>query len=196
MRDRDKKSQLYSQLRTTTLKDVSQQDAANAATGGTKSRLDIISDPVFVNEAFEDEIERINMIGQASNSQSQSGIIRGSLQRFGVNGINNATAYLQFPEGNWVIQDVIVTYTGGSGTLYFRSYYYDPTEASPVPLQWFYGASSSSTIFNYNDDSNFDEVLAKHWGDTPTGSMEIGFKPSGTFDADSMTFNVIAYRVR
>ena len=90
--------------------------------------------------------------------------------------------------------DIIVSYTGGSGNIAFRAYHYDGT----TPLEWFYGLSSSSNAFTFNADSQFDELSAKRWGGSTDQPhyMQLGLKPSGTFDADSMTFYVVCYRVR
>ena len=57
---------------------VYQQTTGKTLQSLTVQNLDTISDPVFLDRNSEDELRRINLVGQASNLQSQSGPIPGT----------------------------------------------------------------------------------------------------------------------
>lgn len=57
---------------------VYQQTTGKTLQSLTVENLDTISDPVFLDRNSEDELRRINLVGQASNLQSQSGPIPGT----------------------------------------------------------------------------------------------------------------------
>ena len=59
---------------------VYQQTTGKTLQSLTVGNLDTISDPVFLDRNSEDELRRINLVGQASNLQSQSGPIPGTGQ--------------------------------------------------------------------------------------------------------------------
>ena len=65
------KNNLYEQWNTKTL---------GSSTKLSKSDFDLIQDPVHIMELNERQIERINLIGQATLTQSQSGAIPGTGQ--------------------------------------------------------------------------------------------------------------------
>jgi hypothetical protein len=44
----------------------------------SKDNFDVVQNPVFLDSASEDELRRINLVGQATNLQSQSGPIPGT----------------------------------------------------------------------------------------------------------------------
>ena len=87
-------------------------------------------------------------------------------------------------------------YTGGSGTISFRLFAYDD-QAPDGPLEFVYATGTSSTFFNFNSDTQVDHFENIYFGETnlPGGSRQLGFKPSGTFTADSMTAFVLCHRV-
>ena len=143
------------------------------------------------NKDFYDDLIRTGIV---SNKLSTAGAMTGTIQYKTVNGVDNATSYVDFGEGVWRVMDIIVNYTGGSGTIQFRAFHYDGT----TPLEWFFGASTSSSTFSFNADSQFDELSSKRWGGSTDQPhyLQLGLKPNGTFDASSMTFYVVCYRVR
>mgnify|MGYP003652381820 FL=1 len=162
--------------------------------GITAGNFDSLKDNGFITPENKEFFEDMLRTGWLSGQLSSSGPMTGTLQYKTVPGVDNAVSYLDFGPGVWAVMDIIALYTGGSGSIQFRGYHYDGT----TPLEWFYGASSSSNIFTYNADSQFDEMSAKRWGGSTDEAnyLQLGLKPNGTFDADSMTFYVVCYRVR
>jgi hypothetical protein len=57
---------------------VYQQLSSEQLGSMSKDNFDIANDPVFANASSEDELRRLNLVGQASNMQSQSGPIPGT----------------------------------------------------------------------------------------------------------------------
>jgi len=161
---------------------------AGGSTKLTPDQYHAIQDGIHIQDVNIDALKASKLVGDVTNTRSSSGCLPGTMQFKTVNGVNNATSYINFGEGVWRVSDIIANYTGGSGTLYFRAYYYDQSTA----LQWFYGSTTSSSSFSYNADTEFDEIATHRYG----GDMYLGLKPSGTFDADSMTIYVVCYRVR
>ena len=143
------------------------------------------------NKDFYDDLIRTGIV---SNKLSTAGAMTGTIQFKTMNGVNNTTSFLDFGEGVWRIMDIIVLYTGGSGTITFRAYHYDGS----IALEWLYGGSTSAFAYQYNQDSQFDELSTKRYGGSTDQPhyMQLGLRPSGTFDAGSMTFYVVCYRVR
>ena len=160
----------------------------NVQDGITADNFDSLKDNGFITPENKEFFEDLLRTGWLSGQLSSSGPLIGSIQFKTVNGVDNSTGYVDFGDGIWAVQDVIVYYTGGSGTISFRGWYFDGV----TPIEWYLGGSSSSSYFSYNADSQFDELSVKRFG----GNMQLGLKPNGTFDADSMTFYVVCYRVR
>ena len=122
--------------------------------------------------------------------------IRGTMQTKTASLVNNSVVYVDFGPGVWQISDIVVTYTGGSGTITFRAYAYDATDGLGA-IELVFGSGTSSTLFNYNGDAQFDHFSDTYWGETiNNGSRQLGLKPSGTFDAGTMTAHILCHRVR
>ena len=161
--------------------------------------LETVSDAIHVQQENLENMKMINLVGQATNTQSQSGPLPNTFHIHKMNGVNGAVSWVDFASlggpnnGIWVVHYVIVSYTGGSGTGYFQMRVGDGTYS----LEWYMGATTSSTYFNANLDSQWDEIGSKRWGGGQNaGGIDLGIKPSGTFDADSMDIHVVCYRVR
>lgn len=151
---------------------------------------------LFLNLDNFEVVNTLSEIGRITGKQSNSGPLVGELKTLTISGVNNAVNYATFGEGVWQVEDVVVTYTGGSGTINHRLYVYDSTDGNPA-IEVLFAAGTSSTLFNFNNDTQFDEFANKKFGKTTTnGDRQLGFKPSGTFDAGSMTAYVICHRVR
>jgi len=178
------KANVYEQYSHLTVKEFSQDN------------YDVTKLPLNLNADSEDVLRRLELIGQVTSQLSSSGAIPGTIQYFPVNGVNNAVSYVDFGPGVWRVMDIVATYTGGSGTITFRAYHYNGV----TPLEWYYAGTTSTSLWTFNGDSQFDELSAKRWGGTAECNggkyLQLGLKPSGTFDADSMTINVVAYKVR
>jgi len=59
---------------------VYQQFAGKLLSTITSDNFDTVKDPIYIDRNSEDEIRRLNLIGQASNTQSQSGAIPDTFQ--------------------------------------------------------------------------------------------------------------------
>ena len=59
---------------------VYQQLSSESLGSTSKDNFDIVQNPVFLDSTSEDELRRINLVGQATNMQSQSGPIPGTGQ--------------------------------------------------------------------------------------------------------------------
>ena len=164
--------------------------------GITAGNFDDLKNSAFITPENKEYFEDMLRVGWLSGQISSAGPLTGSLKTFTINGVNNATSYLSFGEGVWQIEDVVVLYSGGSGTISFRLYVYDPNDGNPA-LEVVFGSGTSTTLFNFNNDGQFDEFANKKFGPSENnGDRQLGFKPSGTFTADSMTAYVICHRVR
>jgi len=86
-----------------------------------KASFDLVQDPVFLNSASEDELRRINLVGQATNMQSQSGPIPGTAEGISVTATDAGTVVAYKPNEGEVYQligaSVGVKYTGQSSVL-------------------------------------------------------------------------------
>lgn len=122
--------------------------------------------------------------------------IRGTMQTKTQALTNNAVSYVDFGPGVWQVSDIIVQLQGGSGTITYRAYAYDPIDGNPA-LELLFGSNTSSTLFNYNADTQFDHFADTYFGETiNNGSRQLGLKPSGTFTAGTMTAFILCHRVR
>jgi hypothetical protein len=169
------------------------QDVLDGITAGN---FDDLKNSAFITPENREYFEDMLRVGWLSGQISSAGPLTGSLKTFTINGVNNAVSYLDFGEGVWQIEDIVAIYSGGSGTINFRLYVYDPNDGNPA-IEVSFSSGTSSTLFNFNNDTQFDEFDNKKFGAAVNNSSRrLGFKPSGTFTADSMTAYVIAHRVR
>jgi hypothetical protein len=148
----------------------------------------------------EENVEAINLLNslleQAGMTSSGLAPIRGTMQTKTQALTNNAVSYVDFGPGVWHITDIVVLLQGGSGTITYRAYAYDATDGNPA-LELVFGSNTSSTLFNFNGDSQFDHFQNQFFGETiNNGSRQLGLKPSGTFDAGTMTAYILCHRVR
>jgi len=163
----------------------------------TFENLDTIRSLVRTEESNVEVMNLLNTVFESAGMAS-SGLapIRGTMQTKTAALVDNATSYVDFGPGVWAVTDIVVTYSGGSGTITFRAYAYDPTDGNAA-LELKYGSTTSSTLYNYNNDAQFDHLQNQFFGETiNNGSRQLGLKPSGTFTADSMTAFVLCHRVR
>ena len=80
-----------------------------------KDNFDIVQDSVFIDSANEDELRRINLVGQATNMQSQSGPIPGTYQIIQKSG-TSVIVILEPGDGEvWQLQSLAVSTLAGSG---------------------------------------------------------------------------------
>jgi hypothetical protein len=174
-----KTSNLYAQLRT------SQLGTANV------SSFDKVVDPVFVNSEYEDEMRRINLVGQASNLQSQSGPLMGTVG-FKTNDFSaDAIADVLTPaEGEiWRIYYPLAKCTAGSISTTPTYQLWLKNDSTGVAFRIYYYASSSSSPI-LNEDASWDgEQLVIGHGMTLQAQM-------GSFSSTNITFGVTAARIR
>jgi hypothetical protein len=178
--DRPEESSIYQDLKTVTLQDL------------TPEQFDALRGRMFSEgvNGLEDEYRRLQLLGEAAGVTSSSGILRNSIKIASATMVDNAVSYFNFGEGVYGIQQIIAVYTGGSGTLSFRSYYYDGGTSGAPALEWFFGGSTSSTLYTFNSDSQFDELANQAFGD----GMQLGVKVNGTFTSGN--YYVVYHRVR
>lgn len=77
---------------------VYQQTTGKTLQSLTVENLDTISDPVFLDRNSEDELRRLNLVGQASNLQSSSGPIPGTAVIKSVTVTDNSIATIFQPD--------------------------------------------------------------------------------------------------
>jgi hypothetical protein len=163
----------------------------------TFENLDTIRSLVRTEESNVEVINLLNSVFDGAG-MGYSGLapIRGTMQTKTQALTNNAVSYVDFGPGVWHITDIVVLLQGGSGTITYRAYAYDATDGNPA-LELVFGSNTSSTLFNFNGDSQFDHFQNQFFGETiNNGSRQLGLKPSGTFDAGTMTAYILCHRVR
>lgn len=163
----------------------------------TFENLDTIRSLVRTEESNVEVMNLLNTVFDAAG-MGYSGLapIRGTMTTKTLSLTDNSTSYVDFGPGVWHISDIVVQYSGGSGTQNFRAYAYDPIDGNPA-LELTYGTTTSSTQFNYNADAQFDHFQTQYFGETSGGgSRRLGLKQSGTFTADSSTAFILCHRVR
>lgn len=170
-------------------------------TAVTGSQLISLKENLYTQgqDGAEDEMRRLKLLQETALNLVSADAIPNNFHIHTMNGVNNVVSWVDFASlggtnnGIWVVQDIIASYTGGSGNVYFQMRASDGTS----DLEWYMGVTTSSTYFNSNLDSQWDEIGSKRWGGgRSAGNLDLGVKPSGTFDADSMTIYVICYRIR
>ena len=178
--DKPEESSIYQDLKTVTLQDL------------TPEQFDAIRARMFSEgvNGLEDEYRRLQLLGEAAGVTSSSGILRNSIKITSESMVDGSVVYVDFGEGVYGIQQIVALYTGGSGTLQFRAWYYDGGATGNPPLEWYYGASTSPSIFTFNADSQFDELENQYFGD----GMQLGLRVNGTFTSGD--FYIIYHRVR
>lgn len=112
----------------------------------TVENLETISDPVFVDRNSEDELRRINLVGQASNLQSQSGAIPGTGKIEQISGSYSSGVYTDvFTPGSkevWEIVSADFNATLSSGTV--------------DSVQLFVSVGGTAVMIGENTGDNFD----------------------------------------
>lgn len=137
-----KKANIYTQLSSTQIKDAS------------KSNFNVVKDPQFLDSASEDDLRRINLVGQAANIQSQSGIIvnTGVISDSVVtdSGYTNGIVTLSPPEGEaWKVMGIsVITNTAPSSSqtryLFLQDRNLSNTSSSQAIYLDFASSSSSN----------------------------------------------------
>lgn len=172
-------SNLYAQLRSSQL--------------GTASvdAFDLVKDPVFINKEWEDELRRINLVGQASNLQSQSGPIMGTVS-FKTNDFTaDAIADILTPEEGeiWRVYYPIAKCTAGSISTTPTYQLWLKNNATGVAFRIYYISSTSSSPI-LNEDASWDgEQLVIGYGMTLQAQI-------GSFSSTNIAFGVTAARIR
>ncbi len=169
------KSRVYDQLR-------SKQNSTIAATD-----FDTVREPIYLDGNSEDELRRLNLVGQITNMQSQSGVIPGSMSVEDVS-IDSASTWTNLFTGvqgmvyecNQFGIGSIVNRTGDLG-IYIRAYDIVNDKSIIVDL----------TTLSGSADTNLGDV------DTPLyidQNMKLDVYVTGTFD--SLLAKVLIAKVR
>ena len=169
-----KKSNLYRQL--------SSEQLGTAS----KTNFDIAQDSIFLDSSSEDELRRVNLIGQASNLQSQSGPIPGTVALKASADITGSGLYktiFQPNEGEiWQLVDTNAQITNATGTVKLRLVLWD-------------SASSAIVIIDKEDSSVTDEFVMQ--SPSPIffdSNVYLRGWAQGTFDA--VSYSAVVVRVR
>lgn len=117
------KANIYEQLSSIKLEDL------------TRSQLDVIRNPLFLNSKSEDVLRRINLIGQSSNQMSQSGPIPGLSRIQGVSRTSDGTSTLFQPEEGEVFQLVAADITAVGGGIRFKFQLYRDSTAQVIEIK-------------------------------------------------------------
>lgn len=115
----------------------------------SKTNFDTAQDPVFLDSSSEDELRRINLVGQASNMQSQSGPIANTAQVVNTNITTSGTTTLFTPQPGTVWQIVAAgTSAGYTGLSWLILKIYDTTNSLSVEIA---SQTSYNTEFAMNE---------------------------------------------
>lgn len=134
----------------------------------SKDNFDIVNDPVFIDFSSEDELRRLNLVGQASNMQSQSGPIPGTAKIVTVAAAASGSMATVFQpdEGQvWRLIDITVVWTGNSGTISASPVLQDSANSKQI----FVGRQAATTAHhefpNIPQDSLYitNEVFLRGW---------------------------------
>jgi len=160
----------------------------------TADQFDSLKGALFAQgvDSSEDEMRRLNLVGQASNQQSASGPIAGTAQATTSVSISDTGNYDAggFTPGEgevWQIMGLSVTVTNDSGTTSYYGYIKDSDTGTEV----YVGAtSSSSTNVSLWTDSDYKNPV--FITDTCTLQVTVG----STANMDSYVTKLAAIRVR
>lgn len=121
---------------------VYQQTTGKTLQSLTVGNLDTISDPVFLDRNSEDELRRINLVGQASNLQSQSGPISGTQNLLDTDSISNSEITVHKPESGqvWQLVAASITTLDGASTMILKLN--DDTSTPGVQIDTFNSTSN------------------------------------------------------
>ena len=167
-----KTSNLYSMLRSSQLSTIAQAD------------FDKVQSPVFIESVFEDEMRRLNLVGQASNKQSQSGPLVNTQKIVSASSDGSlVTIFRPDPNEVWEVVALSQTRTNASGSTTTAVYIYDGSNLVLVEE-----LSDNSGAFPLNVAAQqpfrltYDNYLAG------------GYSPSGNADAVNFFCSVIRVR--
>ena len=165
---------LYEQLRSKTLSDL------------TIAQLDQFRSQFFVNGINEDDFRRLELIFNAANLTSSSGVIPGSTKIVSVTSTSDGSYVTLFQPNKgeiWVVNSAHMSKVGSGTTVHSISYYDGSTDS-----QWFYLSSGSTDTILTSDDN---------W---PTHPMYLDhstyFRYKGTNNFSSSTIQLVVSRVR
>ena len=130
---------------------VYRQLSSSKAAEILNSDFDKVQNPVFIDPSSEDELRRINLVGQATNQQSQSGPIPNSMKivTTTIDSSSKITVFQPEKGSVWQLQQASLTRDSGSGTTNIFIQYYDGTnEASAL-----YVSTGSSELILTSDDN-------------------------------------------
>ena len=115
----------------------------------SKDNFDIVVDPVFLNAASEDELRRINLVGQASNMQSQSGPIANTATVVNTNITTSGTENVYVPgEGEVWQLSAAASSAGYTGLSFLILKIQDTTNSNVVEIS---SQTSYNTEFSLNE---------------------------------------------
>jgi hypothetical protein len=173
------KSNLYSQLRSSQIE--------SASTGSLQDQYDLVKNPVFINQEWEDEARRLKLWGELAGVSSSAG----PMNLHHVTATITGTAYTDLKppgEGMYQLQALSASVTNVSGTSKFALYY--GNESSQSEVYWYYMTSTDSGVI-FTADSNWPDFpmyfSREHW---------LVVREFGSGSYDSLDYDCMFARVR
>ena len=155
----------------------------------TSTQMETLKGELFAQgvDGSEDEMRRLKLLGEVSNTQSDSGPI--SLHHVSETITGSAYINLKPPEeGMYQLQALSAEVSNQAGTQKYTLYYGNATDQTQV--YWYYMTSSDTGVI-FTADSN--------WPDFPlyfSQSHWLTVREFGTGTYDSMDFNCMFAKVR
>jgi len=178
-----------------TKKDLYDQWNTKTLGGSTKLSVvnfDLIQDGIHVEAANEPSLELVNLVGQATNTQSQSGPMPGTMKIVTADGgtDQNTIVGVYSPDENevWQVLDIAAT-RDGSGTVNYYVGYWDGVSTS-VSDGWI-------PIFDHS--STDGQVQFDDWPGTTAfidSKITIGMYFTTSATVNAMTYKAAVVRVR
>lgn len=162
------KANIYEQLSSIKVEDL------------TRSQLDVIRNPLFLNNTSEDVLRRINLIGQTSNQMSNSGPIPGASRIQGVTRTSDGTSTILKPEEGEVYQVTAADITSIGGGVRFKFQLFRDATSQVIEIKDQSVTSSTdpvdfTTVPLIIDSEVYLRVNISAIGVGETGSVNVGF---------------------
>jgi len=183
-------------LAQTNTKTVSAPPSSTGLTGDSLTQeiftiddFETVKNQVHIEEANFQLLEALNIIGQITNQQSQSGPIPGTQQVFESPTVTDSTRTIAFtpdPGTVWSIMNITCQFTNITSTS--GLYLYINDLKTSVLQNFFYG-STSSTNFMLDDDGTWDDFTISY-------PCQLQFLVGDAANWDDATLQINMVRIR
>jgi hypothetical protein len=170
---------------------VYQQFAGKLLSTISSTNFDTVKDPVYIDRNSEDEIRRLNLIGQATNMQSQSGPMPGSMKIVSTTITDNTTTVAFSVNQGEVYQLMTLgaEASGVSGNIQYNFYMGGTdTDGATALIRWYYQSSGDNGPI-FMGDADFPDMPMFYDENT-----DLQIKLNGTFT--SVKVQIAMIRVR